>query len=178
MRQARPRYRASRFSSSLPTAVTARTGTPASSPSSTSFPRFTSESCSWAAPTKIERATAEAFNRTASFIEVVIFSFDRSSFSTLAPPLTRSTMGTFEPSRKGRVGNDTFFPVHPIGNQDVSHKLGDGRPGPRSRPSGRGFPWNWVADRHDSSPHRRLVLPRSLDIRAARHAGGLRGEPG
>src|SRR5437870_166958 len=30
MRQARPRYRASRFSSSLPTAVTARTGTPAS----------------------------------------------------------------------------------------------------------------------------------------------------
>src|SRR5206468_7847450 len=40
IRQARPRYRASRFSSSFPTAVTARTGMPTSSPSSTSFPRF------------------------------------------------------------------------------------------------------------------------------------------
>src|SRR6266568_1106534 len=31
------------------------------------------------------------------FIEVVIFSFDRSSLRTLAPPLTRSTIGTFAP---------------------------------------------------------------------------------
>src|SRR5439155_759763 len=92
IRQARPRYRASRFSSSFPTAVTARTGMPTSSPSSTSFPRFTKESCSWAAPMKIDRATAEAFSRTASFIEVVTFSFERSSFRTLAPPLTRRTM--------------------------------------------------------------------------------------
>src|SRR5205807_4615892 len=77
IRQARPRYRASRFSSSFPTAVTASTGMPTSSPSSTSFPRFTRESCSWAAPMKIDRATAEAFSRTASFIEVVTFSFER-----------------------------------------------------------------------------------------------------
>src|SRR5437773_3342539 len=107
----------------LPTAVTARTGMPTSSPSSTSFPRFTRESCSWAAPTKIERATADAFSRTASFIEVVTFSLDRSSFRTLAPPLTRRTMGTSSPasiegrttprvtmtaSAKGRSGSNVF----------------------------------------------------------------------
>src|SRR3989454_11503037 len=49
----------------MPTAVAARTVIPASSPSPTSFPRFTSESCSWAAPTKIDNATADALSHPA-----------------------------------------------------------------------------------------------------------------
>src|SRR5438067_865686 len=66
---------------------------------------------------------AGAFSRTASFIEVVTFSLDRSSFRTLAPPLTRRTMGTSAPgsievrttprvtmtaSAKGRSGSNVF----------------------------------------------------------------------
>ena len=66
---------------------------PYSSPSSTSFPRFTSESCSYGAPTKIESASAVAFSLIASFTDVVIFSFERSFPMILAPPDTLRTTG-------------------------------------------------------------------------------------
>src|SRR5574338_1157598 len=88
------RYLASRFSSSLPTAVTASTGSPYSSASLTRFPRLTRELCSYFAPTKIDIASAVALILIASFTLVVIFSLERSSPIILEPPETRSTIGT------------------------------------------------------------------------------------
>ncbi len=88
------RYLASLFSSSFPTAVTAKTGSPYSSASFTRFPRLTRELCSYFAPTKIDIASALALILTASFTLVVISSFERSSPIMLEPPDTRSTIGT------------------------------------------------------------------------------------
>src|SRR5437667_4834058 len=58
-------------------------------------------------------------------------------------------------------------------------------PPTRGRAAGSGEPAIWPRPPSESgcrSPrersHRRFVLPESLDIRAARHAGGLRGELG
>ena len=88
------RYLASRFASSLPTAVTANTGNPYSSASLTSFPRLTSDLCSYLAPTKIDIVTAVALILIASLMLVVISSFDKSSPMMLEPPETRRTIGT------------------------------------------------------------------------------------
>src|SRR3989442_1102603 len=45
----------------------------------------------------MERATAEAVNRRAAFMDVVLFLFERFSFRPLTPPLTLRTIGTFAP---------------------------------------------------------------------------------
>ena len=79
---------------SFPTAVTARTGIPYSSASLTSLPRLTTVCFSYFEPTKIDIATALAFNRIASFMLVVISSLERSSPIILGPPETRNTIGT------------------------------------------------------------------------------------
>ena len=89
------RYLASR-AISLPTAVTARTGTPYSSASSTSLPRFTTVCRSCLAPTNTDIARALAPSLSASRMPTVICSSERSSPMMEGPPDTRSTTGTRE----------------------------------------------------------------------------------
>src|SRR3989338_2271195 len=88
---AKPRYLAS-LAISLPTAVIASTGIPISSASLTNLPRFEIVLSSFFSPTKIDMPTPTAFNLKASFIDVVISSFD-SSPSTLGPPDTLKKIG-------------------------------------------------------------------------------------
>ena len=90
---ANDKYLASR-TISFPTAVTAKTGMPYSSPSLTSLPKLTIVCFSFFEPTKIDIATADAFNRIASLILTVISSSERSSPIILGPPETRNTIGT------------------------------------------------------------------------------------
>ena len=73
-------------------AVTASTGIPNFSPSSTSLARLTSVSFSNSDPTKIESAMAETLRRIQSSMDTVMSSLE-SSFRILVPPETRSTMG-------------------------------------------------------------------------------------
>jgi len=54
---------------------------------------LTSDSCSWGAPTNTDSATAETFSRSASLTVVVRASWERSSFSTVAPPETLRRIG-------------------------------------------------------------------------------------
>src|SRR5206468_12534709 len=89
------RYLAS-LAISFPTAVTAKTGIPYFSPSSTSLERFFSVWCSYLLPTKIDNARPDALSLIASSIDVVIVSFERSSPKILVPPDTRSTIGIFD----------------------------------------------------------------------------------
>ena len=89
---ARERYLASR-PISLPTAVTASTGMPYRCASSTRCPSDATVLCSYFEPTNTDIATAEALRRSASSIETVILSRERSAPITLGPPETRSTIG-------------------------------------------------------------------------------------
>src|SRR6476469_8210118 len=81
---------------SFPTAVTAKTGIPYFSPSSTSLERLFKVWCSYLLPTKIDNAIHDALILIASSIDVVIVSFERSSPKILVPPETRSTIGIFD----------------------------------------------------------------------------------
>ncbi len=87
----RARYLASLFIS-LPTAVTANTGIPYLSPSSTALARFSKVCFSYSPPTNIDTATADALSLMASSMEVVISSFE-SSLSMLVPPEILRTIG-------------------------------------------------------------------------------------
>ena len=90
--QANDKYLAS-LTISFPTAVTARTGMPYSAASLTSLPKFTTVCFSFFEPTKMDIATADAFNLIASLRLVVISSLERSSPTILGPPDTRNTIG-------------------------------------------------------------------------------------
>ena len=72
----------------------AKTGIPYSSASLTNLPKFDIVLSSFFAPTKMERPTPEAFNLNASFMDVVISSFDKSP-KTLGPPETLKKIGIF-----------------------------------------------------------------------------------
>src|SRR3954470_21094644 len=87
-----PKYRAS-LAISFPTAVTAKTGIPYLSPSSTSLDKLVKVWFSYLLPTKIDKAKQEAFNFIASSIEVTISSLDKSSPIMLEPPETLRTIG-------------------------------------------------------------------------------------
>ena len=93
MRQHKARYFESR-TISLPTAVTARTGIPYFSPSSTNLERLIIVRCWYSLPTYIESATAETLRRIASSIETVMSSSESSLPMILFPPDTLSTIGT------------------------------------------------------------------------------------
>src|SRR3990172_4559544 len=161
--QQRPRKRASLFSNSLPTAVTAITGIPYSSASFTSVDRFNNVWRSYSLPIKTDSPTAEALSLIASFIEVVIPSFAKSFPITLVPPDNLSIIGmllsggthdrstprvTNSASLYGRSG----FIVSPgFSNFDV---------GPRK------YPWSIGINRHFPSGliicDKRFFIPQSI----------------